>query len=197
MGIAKRAGVIAGAIIAFYLIDSYIGSLVREPAEISELREQGEQSTAERFVTKPLGEMLPVREDIGTDVRISEPSKIRLNAAGFVEGIQQTFVKGPSYETTTITASVYRLESDENASTHSSNIISSLKTGEDFKEISIRSIAAKCYGTYQALTFKDRATFYCAEDDVYFTVKATGLINIDNDAGDFAQIIASKISSGD
>ncbi|MFQ5970371.1 MAG: hypothetical protein ACE5J2_07755 [Nitrososphaerales archaeon] len=193
---ARMFMIVPFVIMLVFVVDAIVGNLVREPAEITELDEQGEQR-AGTSVTKPLAQLLPVQEDIGTEWRISEPTTITLNAKGFIEGIQQAFDKGPSYDRTTVTVSVYRLESHEDVSAHSSNIISSIKTEGAYEEISIQEIDADCYGAYQKLRFWDRATFYCDKDDIYFKVKSAGLVKIDNDASDFARIIASKISDGE
>ena len=138
--------------------------------------------------------LLPTRNDIGTEWKISKAVILTRNTNGFVNGSSQNFTKIESDSSSTVlTVNILQFNSFVNTENYFDSRVSSLKLIGGYKENST-SILANCYGTSEYVGYQQKVRIFCVKDDVFAsTVVISKSLDIQHYANQFENIIINKI----
>jgi len=152
--------------------------------------------------TGELTELLPTRDDIGTEWQYptnqavyndaGDPS----NKVGFIEYSYRGHIKGGGFDTSYLDLYIYRFDSQENASKFYNDFVEEWKSKGGYEEWSPIVIPADdCYGRFVKGLMASKATAYCIEKNiVVFSLGAGGYENeIEEDVGKFAKSVIEKV----
>lgn len=189
-GFSKKTKVGMGVVlvvVAFFILVVVSGS----PNQQQNVQET---SVSEKFIDKPLTEILPVRNDITTEWIIGTTEDLHREEKGFIEGTAQWYTKGGIFSTS-VSTSVLRFDSFDNAFQVYNEKILSIKQEGGYKEFSTGSVDATCYGIHKEGLLSDRVEIRCYKNNIYFTIGGNGdVYEIEDDTKNMAKIIARKIN---
>src|SRR5437879_1788589 len=132
----KKIGIGIGTAFAIFII---IG--IASSATTNESSKVGERSSANsisstvttttdinnldttEIKTKPIQELLPTRDDIGTEWVITTATPFKNNATGFVDGLDQIFTLGSGYVSSELGVTIYKFDSSDNANKYYDNFV--------------------------------------------------------------------------
>src|SRR2546428_8220980 len=164
---------------------------------------------------KSVFDLIPVREDIGTEWRISS-TPIEYNstkgylgnsinalkvtgtnsiAPGYLDSATQSFSK----KSAALTVTIATFDSHDNAKSYYSSVTNKLYAEGGFKQLDTRTISAECFSVFREGNIATRSDFYCVKENVYFTLKEGGGLydlseDVQNDSTNFVKILAGKVN---
>lgn len=175
-----------------------------------------QESSFSNISTKSVLDILPTRDDIGTEWRISPLSYNNTNLEKGHLGNSNTVPKVDGSNAIPIgyedqvaqnytTDSVMRVviatfDSENDANSYYNSITTKLYEKGGFKQIDTSSIGAKCFSVFRELDLSTISELYCVKENVYYIVKENGGFAAYNEdvketTIKFAKIIANKIDS--
>lgn len=143
-------------------------------------------------VSKSLTDMLPTRDDIGTEWLINNYTIVNDNATDYKNKITQNFKKYSAGTVTVLDVNIYNYDSPTGAQQHYDSKTSALKSHGGYTEIS--GLDAGCYGTTEDLAVAERDTIYCVKNNFYLVVGAVGAFQDTQDSvTTFAKVVFGKM----
>jgi hypothetical protein len=220
MGKGKKIGIGIGVAFGILVVLGIIASTVNQEGskdivnDTSSGPDEGQSTTGnsggsgEMPPTVSLMDILPKREDIGTQWVISPPNSnattfseyggiFSYTVTDFEEAIQQRFVKNNPVQDFKVSA--YRFNTSEKAEEFHTDLVARMQERGGYTEYrtsETSAISANCYAT----TYREgNLDFYCVKQNIFYHLNAiTGVVSGDidqfhKDAVQFAGIVASKI----
>lgn len=158
-----------------------------------------------KIITRSLSDLLPTRQDIGTEWRIGSTSNSTeglVGVKGFVETLQQTYSKSDGGNNLVTQVGLDKFDSSTNAKSFYDDKVSKIKSEGGYKEYEVNSINAECYGTFSSGTFTGMINYYCVSSNIYYRVFITGDLNslqydddVKQQVNSFPKTIAYKIEA--
>jgi len=147
----------------------------------------------QQFVTKPLSDMLPERDDLSTEWIMKNATTVSISATGFIEGIKLDIVK-PGLGAEAATINIYRFDSSDNARVYFDGVISGLKAKGGYKEVATK-LGDKSYGAFLQFLMGEITRIYVIRLNIFYDVRLAGYLSIETreDAIYIAKIIDRKI----
>jgi len=227
MGKVKKIGIGIGIAFGIFIVIGIIGSAanrgnIDESDKATNSIEAVPNKSNDGTNLKPLVDLLPTRNDVGTEwvmksesnnpsdktlyqygggffTHILKPNEITLvNATGYQEGVVKKYSKANgSGGTIAVWPAIHRFDSSENALNHYDKVVADLRIAGGFKEYDTRGIDAKCYGTLREGSLSDSLDFYCVKSNIYYHVISSTdqMFMADGlqSVKEFAVIVAKKI----
>jgi len=146
------------------------------------------------LVTRPVVELLPLREDLSTEWIIGTVTAESLNITGFTEGAKLTLSKTTGLEGEGITIRIYKFTTSDPASEYYDSVLSDLKAEGGYREVST-GLGTGSYGTFIESMMGERTVIYVVKANVFFEVRAVGYLYFatQEDATQLARIVLDKI----
>ena len=181
-----KLGLGVAIVVAFFILVGVSGS-------INQQQIVQEKSETKQFIDKPLTEILPTREDIGTEWIMSDAVDLQNERKGFIEGTTQTFTKTSGGFNTIETINIERFDSLENAHQIYSEKNSLIKQAGGYEEISTGSVSATCYGFKKEGLYSNSGAIICYKNNIYFVIQGYGDFDVEDDTKDMAKVVAKNI----
>ena len=124
------------------------------------------------LITKPIKDMLPVRENIPSEFRTGSIMKVTIDASGFIEGskIQYTKIEG-TYGAIILGFVAYRFDTVENARAYYNGKIDKIKNEGGYTELKFDvGVESFTYKVEQGWEY-DQTTNLCLKDNVVFATE--------------------------
>jgi hypothetical protein len=219
VGRGKKIGLGIGAGFAVLIVLGAVGSIASN--DDASTATQPPSSTSGDSASPPVTifseqksvlDMMPTREDIGTEWRFNSlsynntssegysgnsdivPTAGGATSVGYQDGVSQDYVSEA-----VVKVAIFTFDSQNNAKEHYKIVTDGLYEKGGFKQIDTGSIDAECFSVFRDFDLTTVSELYCVKENVYYTVKEYGGISVySEDVKEttlkFAKIIANKIT---
>jgi len=184
-GISRRTVIaVSGiAVFIFLILIGFSASLQRQPT-----------SQATTIIEKSADQLLPTREELPTEWRISGKSNISLNATGFLEGVEFVIAKTEMLGVARAIIRIYKFNTTISADEYYMDKITQIRAEGGYKEIS-GGLNVKSYGTFVEAITGEFSRVYFVKHNIYVEIWVGGTYyyNTRDDALYLAQLVLRKI----
>ncbi len=144
---------------------------------------------------KSLNDLLPTRDDIGTEWVIHDVTPFKKNATGFVDGLSQSFTMGSDFTASTSTVAVYKFDSSDDANKYYDNFVATSRASGGYTEWMPGGINAdKCYGKQQDYPGGSINSLFCIKGNFGAGVMEEGTdLDMSTNVQKFTTIVLNKL----
>ncbi|OLB92583.1 MAG: hypothetical protein AUH25_00220 [Thaumarchaeota archaeon 13_1_40CM_38_12] len=204
MGKGKKIGIGIGIVFAIFIIIGIVASATNKESSqnvgesssanstSSTITTTGANPSTTEVKTKPIEELLPTRDDIGTEWIIKNPVTQSGNGTDYKDKVNQEFTKSGGGISTILAVNIYSYDSSSGAQQRYDSKVTSLKSQGGYKEIS--GLDSGCYGTIEDFAVSERITVYCVKNNFYISSSGMSVsLDLQDDVTKFAKAVLNRI----
>ena len=176
---------IISIILGFFLFSIVIGAIqdIGNTAKYSDYSQNG-------LVVVNSDLLLPQDSEIDRIWKVGDIKSLSSNSTGFVEGAEREISKFENFESSSVTADVYRFDSLANAQA----FYNQEKQGIDVRGVEEWSLGNSCFGIKKDVILSGYAKGFCLRNNVVFYIESVShSTSYTKDGKDFMNIMLKKV----